>query len=190
MSKTKSTNKFINTIDACLTNGVKNGIFQVSLEDETLNGRAVTIDGRCVVNFGSCSYLGLGVDERLKQGAIDATQRYRTQYSSSRLFFSCNLYEDLVLPRVGYNMVKRLLNEGFYTNIGIFPGVLVKCCGLRLAVTNGQAQDDINILAAAFIAYLSSHLKTLKPAFSPTRKLRTNGFIHMGQSTRSYLMLK
>lgn len=94
MSKSK-TSKFINTIDECLTNGVKNGIFQVSLEDETLDGREVTIDGRRVVNFGSCSYLGLEVDERLKQGAIDATLRYGTQYSSSRLFSACNLYEEL-----------------------------------------------------------------------------------------------
>jgi 7-keto-8-aminopelargonate synthetase-like enzyme len=95
MSKTKSANKFINTIDECLTNGVKNGIFQVSIEDDNLNGREVTIDGQRVVSFGSCSYLGLEVDERLKQGAIDATIRYGTQYSSSRLFSACNLYEEL-----------------------------------------------------------------------------------------------
>jgi 7-keto-8-aminopelargonate synthetase-like enzyme len=88
-------NKFINTIDECLTNGVKNGIFQVSLEDSSLNGRTVTIGGSEVVNFGSCSYLGLEVDERLKQGAIDAATRYGTQYSSSRLFSSCNLYEEM-----------------------------------------------------------------------------------------------
>ncbi|HEY8934548.1 MAG TPA: aminotransferase class I/II-fold pyridoxal phosphate-dependent enzyme [Cyclobacteriaceae bacterium] len=95
MTKTKSSNKFVNTIDECLTNGVKNGIFQVSLEDEVLNGREVTIAGQRVVNFGSCSYLGLEVDDRLKQGAIDATLRYGTQYSSSRLFSACNLYEEL-----------------------------------------------------------------------------------------------
>lgn len=94
MAKSR-TNKFIDTIDECLTNGVNNGIFQVSLENETFNGRNVTIEGRSVVNFGSCSYLGLEVDERLKQGAIDATIRYGTQYSSSRLFSACNLYEEL-----------------------------------------------------------------------------------------------
>jgi 7-keto-8-aminopelargonate synthetase-like enzyme/predicted N-acyltransferase len=95
MSKTRNSNKFINTIDECLTNGVKNGIFQVSLEDDSFNGREVTIGGQRVVNFGSCSYLGLEVDERLKEGAIDATRRFGTQYSSSRLFSACNLYEEL-----------------------------------------------------------------------------------------------
>jgi 7-keto-8-aminopelargonate synthetase-like enzyme len=94
MTKSR-TNKFIDTIDECLTNGVNNGIFQVSLENETFNGRHVTIDGKSVVNFGSCSYLGLEVDERLKQGAIDATIRYGTQYSSSRLFSACNLYDEI-----------------------------------------------------------------------------------------------
>ena len=94
MAKTRS-NNFIDTIDECLTNGVKNGIFQVSVEDNTLNGRTVAIGGKEAVNFGSCSYLGLEVDDRLKQGAIDATQRYGTQYSSSRLFSSCNLYEEI-----------------------------------------------------------------------------------------------
>lgn len=93
--KKNNPNKFINTIDECLTNGVNNGIFQVSLEDDYLNGREVTIDGRKVVNFGSCSYLGLEVDDRLKQGAVDAALRFGTQYSSSRLFSSCNLYEEL-----------------------------------------------------------------------------------------------
>ncbi|HRG53543.1 MAG TPA: aminotransferase class I/II-fold pyridoxal phosphate-dependent enzyme, partial [Bacteroidia bacterium] len=94
MAKSRS-NMFIDTIDECLTNGVKNGIFQVSLEDDVLNGRIVTIDDHKVVNFGSCSYLGLEVDDRLKQGAIDATIRYGTQYSSSRLFSACNLNEEL-----------------------------------------------------------------------------------------------
>src|SRR6267378_7323596 len=84
MAKTKNSNKFINTIDECLTNGVKNGIFQVSLEDDSFNGREVTIAGQRVVNFGSCSYLGLEVDDRLKEGALDATRRFGTQYSLSR----------------------------------------------------------------------------------------------------------
>ncbi|MEQ9415033.1 MAG: aminotransferase class I/II-fold pyridoxal phosphate-dependent enzyme, partial [Cyclobacteriaceae bacterium] len=88
-------NKFIDAIDECLSNGVRNGIFQVSTEDNALNGRTITIDGRQVVNFGSCSYLGLEVDERLKQGAIDATIRYGTQYSASRAFSACNLYEEI-----------------------------------------------------------------------------------------------
>ncbi len=63
-------------------------------------------------------------------------------------------YIGLGLPRVGYNMVRRLLSEGFYTNIGIFPGVPVKCSGLRLAVTNGQTDEDIKNVLDAFAYHL------------------------------------
>lgn len=59
-------------------------------------------------------------------------------------------YLGLGLPRTGYNMVKRLLKEGFFTNIGIFPGVPVKCTGLRLAITNGQTEEDIKDVLQAF----------------------------------------
>jgi 7-keto-8-aminopelargonate synthetase-like enzyme len=121
MTKTR-TNKFIDTIDECLTNGVNNGIFQVSLENDTFNGRDVTIDGKSVVNFGSCSYLGLEVDERLKQGAIDATIRYGTQYSSSRLFSACNLYdevEDLFSKIFGHPSI--LAATTTLTHLGALP---------------------------------------------------------------------
>jgi 7-keto-8-aminopelargonate synthetase-like enzyme len=122
MSKSR-TNKFIDTIDECLTNGVENGIFQVSLEDDSLNGRQVTIDGKSVVNFGSCSYLGLEVDERLKQGAIDATIRYGTQYSSSRLFSACNLYEEIedLFYKIFGNNPSLLAATTTLTHMGALP---------------------------------------------------------------------
>jgi len=122
MSKSR-TNKFIDTIDECLTNGVNNGIFQVSLEDDNLNGRQVTIGGRSVVNFGSCSYLGLEVDDRLKQGAIEATQRFGTQYSSSRLFSECNLYEELedLFYQIFDNNPSLLAATTTLTHLGALP---------------------------------------------------------------------
>ena len=63
MSKKRNNNKYIDTIDECITDGIKNGVFQVSLEDNFLHGRTVTIHGKEVVNFGSCSYLGLNEKE-------------------------------------------------------------------------------------------------------------------------------
>lgn len=127
MAKSRS-NKFIDTIDECLTNGVKNGIFQVSVEDDVLNGRTVNINKKTVVNFGSCSYLGLEVDERLKQGAIDATIRYGTQYSSSRAYSSCNLYAEL---------------EDLFFKIFEYPAVLAMTTTLtHVAAIPILVQDD------------------------------------------------
>lgn len=94
MSKSKS-NQFIDTVDECLTNGVNHGLFHINIEDNKLDGRTVHVDKKELVNFSSCSYLGLETDSRLKEGAIDAVIRYGTQYSSSRAYSKCPLYEEL-----------------------------------------------------------------------------------------------
>lgn len=71
------------------------GIIHLATEDAYLDGRTVTIEGKSLLNFGSCSYLGLELDERLKQGAIQGIQKYGTQLSSSRAYLSLGLYEEL-----------------------------------------------------------------------------------------------
>ena len=70
------------------------GLIHLTGEGETSNGREVRVHGRDLVNFGSCSYLGLEIDERLKQGACDAIQRYGVQFSSSRAYVSTPLYAE------------------------------------------------------------------------------------------------
>lgn len=65
------------------------------IEDEVLDGRSITIDGQKLVNFGSCSYMGLETDERLKAGAIEAIMKYGTQFSSSRAYLSVTLYREI-----------------------------------------------------------------------------------------------
>ncbi len=71
------------------------GIAHQIIEDEALDGRSITINGEKVVNFGSCSYMGLEVDERLKKGAIEAVMKYGTQFSSSRAYLSVTLYKEI-----------------------------------------------------------------------------------------------
>ncbi|MEO6600399.1 MAG: aminotransferase class I/II-fold pyridoxal phosphate-dependent enzyme [Polyangiaceae bacterium] len=70
------------------------GLIHLNAEGDSCNGREVRLRGRDLVNFGSCSYLGLEVDERLKQGACDAIQRYGVQFSSSRAYVSTPLYAE------------------------------------------------------------------------------------------------
>ena len=40
--------------------GADAGIIHRRIEDKELSGATITIDGRPLVNFGSCSYLGSG----------------------------------------------------------------------------------------------------------------------------------
>ena len=71
----------------------KLGIVHNIIEDDELDGRHIKIDGNDLLYFGSCGYLGLEFDSRLKEGAIDAINRYGTQFSSSRAYVSSVFYK-------------------------------------------------------------------------------------------------
>lgn len=94
MSKTKH-HHFIDTIDEVITNGVNKEVFHLYTEDQFLGGRTIKIHGKDLINFGSCSYLGLELDHRLKLGTIEAVLKYGTQVSASRTYLSCGLYSEL-----------------------------------------------------------------------------------------------
>lgn len=86
---------FINTVNEIIENGRQHEVLQLYTEDTSYHGRIIKIKGHEVINFGSCSYLGLELDHRLKTAAIDAINRYGIQYSSSRSYMSCTLYTEL-----------------------------------------------------------------------------------------------
>lgn len=71
------------------------GLTGVRFSDVGPDGATIRIEGRDVVNFGSCSYLGLAVDERLKKGAIEAIERFGPLYSSSQVYSAIDLYGEL-----------------------------------------------------------------------------------------------
>ena len=93
--KKNSYDKNINTIDEVFSNAVKKGIFHLSTEDDFLDGRIITINGHKVINFGSCSYLGLELNKSVIESSINATRKYGTQFSSSRAYLSLGLYKEL-----------------------------------------------------------------------------------------------
>lgn len=88
-------NAFVDTVNQIVTQGVQQGILQLYTEDERFAGDVITLGGKRVINFGSCSYLGLEFDPRLKQAAQDAIERYGTQFSESRAYVSLSLYREL-----------------------------------------------------------------------------------------------
>lgn len=70
------------------------GLIHLTADREPNDGRHLFLGGQKLVNFGSCSYLGLEVDERLKDGACEAVRRYGVQFSSSRAYVSTPLYAE------------------------------------------------------------------------------------------------
>jgi 7-keto-8-aminopelargonate synthetase-like enzyme len=94
-SKTNRYSGFIDIVNEFITIGRSKGIVHQFTEDEAFDGRHITLNGKNMINFGSCSYLGLETDGRIKEAAIDAIRRYGSQFSSSRTYTSFTLYKEL-----------------------------------------------------------------------------------------------
>lgn len=92
MSKT---NSFYETVDQIVTYGIEKRILHLYTSDLPFDGTKILINDREVLNFGSCSYLGLEFDARVKQGAIKAIEKYGTQFSESRAYVSLGSYKEL-----------------------------------------------------------------------------------------------
>ena len=56
-------------------------------------------------------------------------------------------------PKTGYEMVRRVMESGFYSSIGVFPAVPIKNTGLRFTITRHQSKADIK----AFVEALTYH---------------------------------
>ncbi len=79
-------------LERMLWDGIDLGIGHCNAEDERSDGRHVQIAGRKLLNFASCSYLGLELDSRLIEGAVRAVRHHGIETSSSRAFLSSPLY--------------------------------------------------------------------------------------------------
>ncbi|MEZ5173043.1 MAG: aminotransferase class I/II-fold pyridoxal phosphate-dependent enzyme [Bacteroidia bacterium] len=93
VSKTRH-EQILDTIDEVTKISSGLGIAQLEIEDEEINGRTIRLKGRDVVNFGSCSYLGLEKHPDIIQGVVNAVTKYGSQFSSSRAYASVTLYSE------------------------------------------------------------------------------------------------
>lgn len=84
--------------------GKQKGLGRLFVDDTVLNGREISINNKKHIHFGSCGYLGLELDERLKEGAIDAIRKNGTFFVSSRMYVACGLYRQLE------NNLKKMFN--------------------------------------------------------------------------------
>ena len=55
------------------------------------------------------------------------------------------------MPKTGYNFISRLMKEGFYVNLGIFPAVPVKNTGVRITISRHNERKEIKELVDAMI---------------------------------------
>jgi 7-keto-8-aminopelargonate synthetase-like enzyme len=85
----------LTVLDEMLTQAAGRGLLLRTPDDEPLDGRTLSLGGRKTLNFGSCSYLGIELDPRMREAVCAAVMRYGTQFSSSRTYMSAPLYPQL-----------------------------------------------------------------------------------------------
>lgn len=94
MAKIKH-NNFLDTVNEVFTDAKQEGVMHLYAEGETFTGRTIGLKNRKLFHFGTTGYLGLEQDSRLKEAAIDAINKYGTQFPLSKSYISNPLYKEL-----------------------------------------------------------------------------------------------
>lgn len=96
MAKIKH-NNFIDTVDSVISGAKNQGVLHLYAENDALNGRTLQINGEQMYHFGTTGYLGLEQDDRIKLAAIEAIQKFGTQFPLSKTYIANPLYAELEL---------------------------------------------------------------------------------------------
>jgi hypothetical protein len=73
--------------------------------------------------------------------------------SNSPIFFI-----GVSLPKIGYKMITRMINDGFYLNLGIFSAVPMKNTGIRFTITRNVSFKEIERMVEALAKNLKEVL--------------------------------
>jgi len=105
----------------------ENQLYRSLKEIDSDQGVFVEFQGRQFLNFSSNNYLGLANDPRLKQAAIEATEKYGTGSGASRLITgSMYLHHQLEekLARFKTTEAALVFNSGYQANLGILTALM------------------------------------------------------------------
>ncbi|MFC6861268.1 aminotransferase class I/II-fold pyridoxal phosphate-dependent enzyme [Zunongwangia atlantica] len=124
MAKIKH-NNFLDTVDTYFSQAKKKRILHLHAEDTSFSGRFITINTLEFYHFGTTGYLGLEQDQRLKDAAIDAIQRYGTQFPLSKTYISHPLYASLEneLEQL-FNAPVIITKNSTLGHLGVIPGLV------------------------------------------------------------------
>ncbi|WP_417859369.1 aminotransferase class I/II-fold pyridoxal phosphate-dependent enzyme [Xanthomarina gelatinilytica] len=75
------------------------------------------------------------------------------------------------VPETGYNFVKRLFDEGFFVNLGLFPAVPVKNTGVRITISRHNQLREITALVEAMNYHYPKALEDTQTNLNRVRKL-------------------
>lgn len=88
-----SRNRKVQTVNRIITEQREAGL--IMQRAGSGDGAEWTVDGRTLKNFASCSYMGLERHPALHAGAVRGLQDYGSNFSISRAYLQCPLYDDI-----------------------------------------------------------------------------------------------
>ncbi len=118
-------NHLLDTIGDLILNAKKEGLVHLYTEGDQFDGRHIQVKGQQLFHFGTTGYLGLEQDQRLKDAAIDAIQRYGTQFPLSKTYVSFVIYKELeeCIQRI-YNRPIVITKNSTLAHIGVVPTIV------------------------------------------------------------------
>jgi len=137
----------VNLIDDSFQMGKNFKVVQQYVEGDNFSGSSFTIDGKEFKNFSVCSYLGLEIDTRIKNGIIDYAQRFGASFIMSRAYASAS----------GFQEFERLLSDLFdaypvvtpSTTLGHLSFVNVMIQKGDVIIIDQHAHNSIQMAAAS-----------------------------------------
>ncbi|SDL81395.1 7-keto-8-aminopelargonate synthetase [Catalinimonas alkaloidigena] len=115
----------LDTIGSIILNAKKEKLLHLYAEGEYFDGRHIQVQGKHLFHFGTTGYLGLEQDQRLKDAAIDAIQRYGTQFPLSKTYISFPIYKELEESlRQIYQRPIVVTKNSTLAHIGVIPTIV------------------------------------------------------------------
>ena len=74
------------------------------------------------------------------------------------------------IPATGYNFINRLMNDGFFVNLGLYPAVPVKNTGVRITISRHNQKPEIKALVEAMAYHFPKALEDTNTTNNKVRR--------------------
>ena len=152
----QSQRKRVAFLDRLVETAIDAGLGHAEAEETHADGRHVRIRGRDLLNFTSCSYLGLELDPRLINASIEATRRHGIQLCSSRAYLSSALYTEFEA------LVERIFQASVVvaptTTLGHLSALPVLVCEEDAILMDHQVHNSVQ-LACKLVQGSGTHVE-------------------------------
>lgn len=144
----------------------ESGLFRKIREIEKSEGKYIYIGGKKYIDFSSNNYLGLRDDERVKEAAIKAVEKYGAGSGASRAVTgTAMIYRELEEKIATFKNKERALvfNSGYDANVAIFSSIFdAKDVVFADRLVHASIIDGIKLSGAKMIRFKHNDIEELE----------------------------